>query len=347
MSINSQLILILSALGAINGFILALYLWQLKERKLANRFLAAMLVMVSVRTFKSVLFYFNPDVSKFILQVGLSSCFLIGPMLYFFTLAYLNKLKAESHGWKVHLVTLISIIIIVGLFYPYSEYRDIWGGVFYRTINYVWLGYLIFSGVLLYPVIKVAVGDKKLSRDDIWLFSVFSGNTIIWLAYYTASYTSYIVGALSFSFVLLMGVLAFIYRKPESNQPAKYANQKIEAKEANETIIKLQSLMVEQELYLDPMVSMPKVAKRMTMSTPKFSQLLNDNLNKSFSTFINEYRVNHAKRLLKQKQPDSIEEIASKCGFNSLSTFYTAFKKVTGLTPAKFKGISESSLPNL
>jgi len=96
-------------------------------------------------------------------------------------------------------------------------------------------------------------------------------------------------------------------------------------------------LMDDEELYKNSLITMPKMAKRLGMTTPKFSQFLNDNLNKPFPIFINEYRIESAKILLALENPPNMDNIAEQCGFNSSSTFYSAFKKVTSLTPAKYK----------
>ena len=58
--------------------------------------------------------------------------------------------------------------------------------------------------------------------------------------------------------------------------------------------------------------------------------------NKNFSLFINEYRIEEAKRILDSKSKLKIEVIAEMCGFNSNSTFYSVFKKITNTTPAKY-----------
>jgi AraC-like DNA-binding protein len=50
-----------------------------------------------------------------------------------------------------------------------------------------------------------------------------------------------------------------------------------------------------------------------------------------------EYRVEEAKKLLKEKQNIKVEEIAEQVGYNSKSSFNTAFKKITGLTPSEFR----------
>jgi AraC-like DNA-binding protein len=50
-----------------------------------------------------------------------------------------------------------------------------------------------------------------------------------------------------------------------------------------------------------------------------------------------EYRVEEAKRLLREQRNVKVEEIAEQVGYNSKSSFNTAFKKLTGKTPSEFR----------
>jgi len=102
--------------------------------------------------------------------------------------------------------------------------------------------------------------------------------------------------------------------------------------------------MTTENLYTNANLTMPQVAKKMSISTQRLSQLLNDNIATSFSNFINEYRITKAKALLLQSKKVKMDDIAEQCGFNSNSTFYSAFKKFTATTPAKFR---DSFSPNL
>lgn len=344
MSITYQLILILSAIGSLNGFLVAGYLWFKTPTTLANRFLGALLLMISIRTFKSVFFYFNPDLSKVILQIGLSACFFIGPLLYFFCLSFVNHTDKSKPNWKIHLGVLFFVMISVGILFPYHDFSALWGGHIYLAINVIWLLYLLLSLKVIMPTINACMLSKRVGNEDVWLFSVFMGNLLIWVAYFTASYTSYIVGALSFSFVLVIMVLLIIFRLSDKKKALKYSDKIIAEEEAKAWLTQLTSLMEEEKLYKNSMTNMPQLAKKLGMSTPKFSQLLNDNLNKSFSVFINEYRIEEAKKLLSRENPPKMEDVAEQCGFNSQSTFYSAFKKITSLTPAKFKA---QASPNL
>jgi len=89
---------------------------------------------------------------------------------------------------------------------------------------------------------------------------------------------------------------------------------------------------------------LPQVAKKMSISTQRLSQLLNDNIATSFSNFVNEYRIVKAQGLLLQAKKIKMDDIAEQCGFNSNSTFYTAFKKCTGTTPAKYRETASTDL---
>jgi AraC-like DNA-binding protein len=67
------------------------------------------------------------------------------------------------------------------------------------------------------------------------------------------------------------------------------------------------------------------------------SQAINDGLKKSFFEMTAEYRIDEAKRLLKEKPNFKVEEIAESVGYNSKSSFNTAFKKITGQTPSEWR----------
>lgn len=61
--------------------------------------------------------------------------------------------------------------------------------------------------------------------------------------------------------------------------------------------------------------------------------------NKNFFDYINSYRIENAKRLLKSGKFNtlSVEGIGYDCGFNTKATFYATFKKTTGFSPAEFR----------
>jgi AraC-like DNA-binding protein len=107
----------------------------------------------------------------------------------------------------------------------------------------------------------------------------------------------------------------------------------------------LLQLMETERPFLEPELTLPQLADRLSISPHRLSQVINRKMNRSFFVLINEYRVQEAKRLLISPQHDhlSILGIALDAGFNSKTTFNTAFVKYTGMTPSKFRIQQESA----
>ena len=99
----------------------------------------------------------------------------------------------------------------------------------------------------------------------------------------------------------------------------------------------MNDLLEKEKIYTDADLKLSDVASRMNILPHTLSQLLNDNLGKSFTSLINEYRVQEAKNLIQSNTHLKLESVGYDCGFNSKSTFYSAFKKIAGTTPAKYK----------
>ena len=97
--------------------------------------------------------------------------------------------------------------------------------------------------------------------------------------------------------------------------------------------------MTEEKPYLDFELTLQKLAIQVDIPERELSLLINHHLNKHFFDFINEYRINDAKILLKDptKKELTVLEILYEVGFNSKSSFYTAFKKATNQTPTEYR----------
>lgn len=97
--------------------------------------------------------------------------------------------------------------------------------------------------------------------------------------------------------------------------------------------------VVENKLYTSPDITLDAVSKRLKISAKRLSKALNSIEGKNFNAFINEYRVKEAVRLLSDPANDRIDiaGIGHESGFNSRSTFYESFRKITGLLPTEFR----------
>jgi AraC-like DNA-binding protein len=334
---SNQLLFFFSALGAFNGFILSIYFAiNAKKKNFTNYFLSLLLLVLSIRIVKSIFFYFNPHLSNIFIQIGLSACVLIGPFLFL----YLKSYKVEKLHWTKHVVYYLLVITILGIFYPYVEHRAIWSKWIVCAIYSQWFIYIILSLKYLRSIFLKIKEKETLKRIDIWFLSIYFGVAFIWLAYSMAAYTSYIVGALSFTFVLYLIVLLLVFKtNSEStffNEKEKYKNKVIDKETLNQIDQKL-SVIVEKELFLNPNFSLEEAAKELKLTKHILSQYVNEVLGKSFSSLIKEYRIDKAKKLLETETNYTIENLGYDSGFNSKSAFFTAFKKTTGLTPAEYQ----------
>lgn len=342
--IARQLLFLFSALGAINGIFLAVYFFSRRPRCLADCMLGALLLAVGVRTAKSAFLFFNPTIALEFRQVGLSACLLIGPLSYLYVRYFLAGLAQLPSGqqWRWHL-GLSFLLIGIGVAFPYSAYRPAWD-FSSHAIHAFWLCYLLAAGKLLWQTRRDWYkAGERMSTSTLLLLSVFGGSCVMLAAYASTPFTSYIVGALSFTFSLHVGALVFLLRKEtstSSDAKPKYRNSRLTDDDALAVLASLEQLMTVQKSYFNPNLSLAQLAKRAGYTQALVSQVLNDKLSRGFNTYVNEYRIAEAKQVLTDEPQLNLDIVAERCGFNSSSTFFSVFKKIVGQTPANFRAQS-------
>lgn len=348
MSISQQILFLISILGACNGILLSGYLFASKKRRSpAAFFLGLLLLALSIRVAKSVFAYFNPELPKICKQIGLSACFLIGPSLYYFLRSVTGNL---SVSWKWSLGLQLGLLLLAGIIFPYEVFPHIWNHIFVYVIYAQWLAYLVASGLMLKQEIKALFSRAgSIHNAEKFRLLVFAGNCIIFQAYvigWTGAFWGLcIAGPVCLSLMLYLTLGTNLYRNGLENPSAAGmpGKRKIPEADAHAWIEKLETAVQHNGLYKSSNLKLGDLARKMNMPAHQLSQLLNDNLGKSFSTFINEYRINEACRLITANSHLTLEAIGYEVGYNSKSTFYTAFRKIKGTTPALYKESMEIS----
>ncbi len=101
----------------------------------------------------------------------------------------------------------------------------------------------------------------------------------------------------------------------------------------------IQACIILNEPFLDPALTIQKLANQLDIPVRDLSVLINHHLNKHFFDFINEFRIQKAKEILKDPMSKdlTILEVLFEVGFNSKTPFNTAFKKYTKMTPTQFR----------
>lgn len=98
------------------------------------------------------------------------------------------------------------------------------------------------------------------------------------------------------------------------------------------------SQMKEKEWYSNPAIDLQSLADRLNISSGYLSKMIHDVTNKNFNDFINDYRVQKVKQLMKDPSYShyTVLGYGLEAGFNSKSTFYSAFQKVENLSPGRY-----------
>ncbi|NIM10420.1 MAG: helix-turn-helix domain-containing protein [Candidatus Aminicenantes bacterium] len=144
--------------------------------------------------------------------------------------------------------------------------------------------------------------------------------------------------------LILVGVLAaaaalYIYKKRPFEKKEKYKGSPLKPLFIEECIKKLTRLMENEKIYRDENISLQSLAEKLSISSHLLSQIINEKLNRNFPDYINSYRIEEAKEILKTPRGTKVKItiVAQEVGFNSMTAFYKAFKKYTNMTPNQYK----------
>ncbi len=219
---------------------------------------------------------------------------------------------------SISFLSIVFSICMILFSYKYTFFKN-------TKLSEKWLKYLwfIFSLILLYGILLETyrfLYSEKLPLTYLWTFlSVF----IYWLIY---------KGLYQFKLSNDQYEIRTILEKSINKSPVS------ESKE-NPHFQKLIILLEEQKIHHNPNLSRDTVAEQLGISSGHLSQIIKNNTSISFSDFINSYRVKDIKEMIKNPMFNkySLLSIGLECGFNSKTSFYTNFKKETGLTPSEFR----------
>lgn len=106
-----------------------------------------------------------------------------------------------------------------------------------------------------------------------------------------------------------------------------------------ELIPEIERLMMKEKIFEKSDLSLESFSKTLNSNRQYVSLLINENYQKNFAQFVNEFRIRQARIYLTSNAYDkyTLEGIAGLVGFNSRSAFIASFKKFTGVTPSYYK----------
>ncbi|MCB0734498.1 MAG: helix-turn-helix domain-containing protein [Bacteroidetes bacterium] len=138
-----------------------------------------------------------------------------------------------------------------------------------------------------------------------------------------------------------------IYQLEQHEEPAQKANSHTPDEVwTHEVLHQLEAHMPSEKPFLNPSLSLRFLADQLSVHPNQLSWLLNEKVGKNFNEFVNDYRIEHFKKLVADdsNRHISLVGLAFESGFNSKTVFNTTFKKKTGLTPKAYQ--KSVSAPN-
>ncbi|MEO9893680.1 helix-turn-helix domain-containing protein [Aurantibacter sp.] len=332
-----SIILVLSCLGLVQAIFLCAYLFTFKNgNNKTNIYLAFFLLGLTIRIGKSVLNVYL-TLEPWQRNLGISGLLLSGPVLWFY-----GRLLLKKEG-RIFAKDYIHLIPFVGFFvFSYFIPND-------GTALSYWIYIAVFIHLLVYLILSILIYNHHKSKTDVTIKIVYRnlliGTGLIWVFYMgnlAGIFPFYIGGAIFFS--LLVYVFSFLLLKKPLFAVEKYANSSMDKVTSKKHIIQLKTLLKNEQLYLDNMINLEQIAEKMKISPRNLSQVINENEQKNFSEFVNEYRIERAKALLIDSKyaQEKIATIAYDCGFGNVTSFNLAFKSATKLTPSQYRKQNKS-----
>lgn len=142
-----------------------------------------------------------------------------------------------------------------------------------------------------------------------------------------------------FSFVGMNGVMLYaLLQNSNVLPPLRYNGGTLDNDSSESYYETLIEELVTNKAYRNPLLDLNKLSKKLTIPSHTISRLINEKCGVNFNEFVNRHRIQDAQLLLKEHTESmNIIDIAYEVGFNSKSTFNTAFKKITGKTPSAYR----------
>ena len=306
--------------------------------------------------------------------IAMVTTFLIGPLSYLYVRSCTQKeFQMKPLEWLHFLPFVLDVLLFLPFFLKSgTEKIDVFEnwkktGVFQqhtyvlnlKTVHC--LVYIVFAGRLILQYVKHLTNTSSkidyIFNRWMWLFLFLMVLPSLGHIVYFILHFKHIV--ITFSLLSFISFTAVIYYmtlvKPEIfhtfphqmtaedveevAQDKKYTASTLSPHQTAESLSKLITFVKKEKPYYAPELTISELANQVKMPINLLSQTINENLNVHFLDFINGYRVEDVKEKLADPLLShyTILAIAFESGFNARSTFYTVFKKHTGVTPSEYR----------
>ncbi|MBN2038524.1 MAG: helix-turn-helix transcriptional regulator [Spirochaetes bacterium] len=356
--------------------LLVFILFVMKRNKKANVFFGLFIAILSLNYFSMFLHGNEFDLPALIITIfSLPGISIIGVLIYLYTLnmtGTAGKFRLKDLAHFVIYIVLLGVSFIGWYLSKGNPDKFLFAKNFFlllmgvgltNSLVYIIISFLnlrkynnnlekYFSDIDRYDMSWL----KKLTALSLLFFIIW--NAEFWILYFE------LIARKPFGLLLNMGLLLiiifssayYLINKPditsetkemldelevekEKSEKEKYAKQNIDDIMKKEYLGRIRKYMDTEKPYLNENVTIKDLASGMDIPSHHLSIVINDVLNMNFYTFINEYRIKEAIKILNDPENTdaNILSIAYRSGFNSKSTFNSVFKKITHKTPSEYR----------
>lgn len=358
-------------LGVVQGIFLSVFFLTGEHRKAKSNLFHGLMLLSIVACITEIFLMYTGYIVHVLFLVDFSEAFglAIGPLFYLLVIS-LTKGKFERK-YYLHLVFPVLYFFLelpflvlpedakynawIGSYHPDQEFRDFDytydPRLFWVTDNCTEISLLSLALYSILGLIEIFKAFRK-REESFWkptngvlkflrweVFQVITATLGILIVklfndhdtgdHLFAAYITLSIYLTSFRIISRSGFFKQAPLPDSSKTKSAIGN--------SDLLTKLKAMMAEQKPFLRTDFSLPDLARRLGTSVHLLSQTINEGLGKSFFEMVAEYRVNEAKKLLRDQPNIKVEEIAEQVGYNSKSSFNTVFKKFTGTTPSEYR----------
>ena len=126
-------------------------------------------------------------------------------------------------------------------------------------------------------------------------------------------------------------------QKPTSATPEPIATQETAEEEVPHLMQHINSIMESQKLYKNSELKLSDLANAVGSNRRAVSDCINSQVGCSFNQYVNTFRTEHAKRIIRQYPDRKLSDIYVESGFANETSFFRTFKALTGMTPKEWK----------
>ncbi len=341
---------ILLLIAAVQGLIVSVFvLFHRKFRHSPARCLGWLTLLISLNLLQPLLHRDDGSIPYLLRYWNVPWFFFFMPFLFMFLERYTDEISRSKKYFIIAIVLFVADILLSG----YWLFEDLPLEVLQshlwklRAVNetlgvlfslFVWWKMRIYfrENKHFYPV-GVQIWFRKslvilIVIFSIWFIAVLSN---YYLRYeHPFSFDSFyqilrLSVALLVYWIFYVGIFKIILSRPYTK------TAKSNSSEGDAYLQRIEN----EEFYTDPYLNVENLAEKLGISTAHLRFIIKAKHNRTFSEYINYLRVERAKKLLTnpEYQHYTLDAVGEDAGFNSRSTFYRCFKKITGFTPKAFR----------